>query len=96
MKMKLKRTLSLSTQQTEISSQLMTVAGLRHDGFGVVLTLFVCYQYARFERRNLVKVFPHPGWLHAYGLLPVCIRLVMVSFFLLKELTGVERGSYCR
>jgi hypothetical protein len=61
MKTKLKRTIWMSMQQTEISSPMMPAAGLQHDGFDVVLTLFVCYQHTNFERPNLVKVFPHPG-----------------------------------
>ena len=61
MKTKLKQTIWMSIQQTEISSPMMTAAGLQHDGFDVVLTLFVYYQHANFERPNLVKVFPHPG-----------------------------------
>jgi len=81
----LKPTIPMSTQQMGTSSRVRTVAGLQHDDFGVVLTLFACYQHSLLERTNLVKVFPQPGCVQAYGRLPVCIRLGPVSsLFLLK------------
>lgn len=94
----LKPIIPLSHQRMGTYSQTKTVAGLQHDDFGVVLTSFACYQHPDRERTNLVKVFPQPGCVQAYGRLPVCIRLGRVSslFPSKRSFTGAERESYCR